>query len=72
MKKNYSINMTMLGAHFQMASNECTNFQKNIFLRICMNKKTCPQSGNRQTDRQADTNMPPPPLFVYPKAKNSI
>ena len=61
MRKNYPISMKIPGAHLQMVSNECANFQKNPCTHFLEHAwtKSCPQTGDRQTDRQAESNISP-------------
>ena len=61
MRKNYPISMKIQGAHLQMVSNECANFQKNPCTHFLEHAwtKSCPQMGDRQTDRQAESNISP-------------
>ena len=43
--------MKIPGAHLQMVSNQCTDFHKNVCTHLL---ESCPQTGDRQTDRQTD------------------
>ena len=65
MKKNYMypIKMKIPGEHLQMASNQCSNFQKNLCTHFLEQgneslehawTKSSPQTGVRQTDGQTD------------------
>ena len=55
MKKDYPINMKHPGAHLQIVSNECTNFQKNPCTHLLEHEtKSCPPTGDRQSDRWTD------------------
>ena len=53
MKNYYPVNMKILGTHFQIVSNECTNYQNDICIYLLEYAWTnwCQQTG---TDRQAD------------------
>ena len=48
--------MKIQGAHLQMTSNQCTNFQKNLCTHFLEHEWTvsCPQTGVKQTDGQKD------------------
>ena len=56
MKKIYPINMKIPGAHLQIVSNQCTHFQKNLCTHLLEYAwtKSCPQTGDRETDGQTD------------------
>ena len=63
MKKNHLINMEIPIAYLQMVSHEYKNFQKNPcthFFKYVWTK-SCPKTGDRQTDLQAESNKHPPP-----------
>ena len=57
--------MKIPGVHLQIVSNQCTNFQINPCTHFPEHawKKSCPQTGDTQTDRQTDgqgeTKIPP-------------
>ena len=77
--------MKIPGAHLQIMSNKCTNFQKNPCIHLLEHAwtKSCPQTGDRKTDRQTDGQMdrqtdrvkpiyPPQTLFAGGIMKNNI
>ena len=59
--------MTILGAHVQMLSIQCTNFQEKSmhpYLRTCVDNSM--STDGEQTDRQTDRVKPIyPPNFVF-------
>ena len=48
--------------HLQTVSNECTNCLKNRCIHLLEHQctKSCRRTGDRQTDRQGETNIPNP------------
>ena len=54
--KIHPINMRSLGAHFQMVSIQCTNFQKKTYINFLDHvlTKSCSGTRDRQTDGQTD------------------
>lgn len=55
MKNYYPVNMKILGAHFQIVSNECTNM--HLFARVCLDKLVS-TDGDGQTGRRTDRLKP--------------
>ena len=53
MKKYYPGNMKIPGAHLQMMSNQFSEISCTYF-PVMRDKISCPQTGDRQTDRRTD------------------
>ena len=71
MEKNDLINMTIPGAHLQLVSNQCTNFQKNPCTHFSEHAwtKSCPQTGDWQTEDRVKPIYPPNFVCVGYKKK---